>query len=97
MLPRLLNVPPDVEVRRQMILTRQLDAQDEFEFGRKTTRAALERGRDVPAYISEPAWVDAAAGAMPIEGDPSEVYETTRDGRRRLKTLRGLGDLVAPR
>ena len=80
------------EIRDNMVNAKDLTPQLEFELGRKMARESFDRGNDLPKYVTVPYYADSISSAQ--SNLNQDVWEIGPDNQRRLKTKRGLGNLL---
>ncbi len=90
-----MEVNPDVEFQAHMIF-RDLSARDEYEFGRQRARECFSLGGGLPEFVIPPKHAQPAASAVWPAFEDEDMHVAGPDGRQTLRTLRGLGPLLAP-
>lgn len=89
-----LEVNPDAEFESH-IEFRDLNGEQEFQFGMQRTRELLARDHGLPIFIKKPHYYYPAAAAIAPAHPTEDMYSgTDEQGRSILKTMRGLGPLV---
>jgi len=89
-----MELSPSEEIHQAMI-AKNLSSSDEFEAGRATARRAFGGAAPLPSFIAMPALCYAAEKALSVEASDDIFGSPDEQGRRPLKTLRGLGPLLA--
>jgi hypothetical protein len=92
-----MEVTPSWEIQQQLI-GRKLTADQEFRYGWETATRCLETDHGLPEYVEVPKYSYAAQRARMPATPAEDLREEAAAGQsnRRLKTLRGLGDLIDP-
>ena len=74
---------------------KDLPAEQEFEFGRRIAADCLDRDEGLPLFVLRPRYCYPADNAL-LPEDTEDVFtgRTLNNGRRELKTLRGMGPLL---
>lgn len=80
------------EIRDNMVNAKNPTPQLEFELGQQMAREAFDRGNDLPKYVTVPYYADSISSAQSKSNE--DAWEIGPDGKRRLKTKRGLGNLL---
>lgn len=90
------QLQPNEEVKQKMMTYRKMTAADEFAIGVSMAREAFDHQHGKPVYVT-PAYYDmpAAAAIIPTSGLDHTALDLSTVDHPRLKTMRGLGDLVA--
>jgi hypothetical protein len=89
-----MELTPSEEIQQAMI-AKNLSPQEEFDAGRATARQAFSTGAALPLFIAPPPLCYPAENALPVEENDEIFAAPDQQGRRQLKTLRGLGPLLA--
>ena len=80
-------------IRDNMIKSKDAPPQVEFDLGREMAQEAFDRANDLPKYVAVPHYADSIEGAE-VNAADAEVWEIGQNNQRRLKTMRGLGNLL---
>ncbi len=91
-----LEVNPDLEFQGHMDF-RDLTAEEEYAFGQRLAQQCFAGRAGLPLYVEPPRYRYAADAAVMPAGDDHDFVSDAAlpDGRHELKTLRGLGPLLA--
>ena len=90
-----MEITPSWEIQKQLV-GRKLTADQEFQYGWETATRCLQSDHGLPQYVQAPKHNDAAQRALLPNEPVKNIFQeaTTGEPNRRLKTLRGLGDLI---
>lgn len=91
-----LEANPDEEFQSHMGV-RDLSNQQEFDFGRRRAEECFAGRAGLPTYAVPPPEQlrMPAAGAILPSFDAAEMFRESADGKQELRTLRGMGPLLA--
>jgi len=90
-----LEVNPDAEFESH-IEFRDLTGEQEFQFGVRRAQELFDRDRGLPVFAKQPYFDRPASAAIAPAKPPADMYRdgVGPDGRRGLKTMRGLAPLM---
>lgn len=88
-----LEANPNEEFQSHMGV-RDLSSQQEFEFGQRRVAECFAGAAGLPVYAQPPRWATPAERAIWPAFDASDMLEQQADGTVRLRTMRGMRDLL---
>jgi hypothetical protein len=88
-----MELSPSAEIQQAMI-AKNLSADEEFAAGQATARLAFGGAAALPMFIATPQLCYPAQKALAVELSDDVFAAADEQGRRPLKTLRGLGPLI---
>ncbi len=80
------------EIRENTINAKDSSPQLEFDLGMRMAQEAFDRGNDLPKYVTVPHFTDSIETAT--SKFEQDAWEIGPNNQRRLKTMRGLGNLL---
>jgi hypothetical protein len=90
-----MELQQTAEVRSNMLKSRDMPPETEFELGAQMAKLAFDRGTSLPRYVKPPYFGQATHGAVSIlKSDEQTVAESSSAVGSRLPTMRGLGPLL---